>query len=123
MLLLDQVSEVAKKLPDERDRLLRQINASTWKQPSHKNLAYEIVSLVNVWHLDVYQTYVYMPEITTPVRYSDYSLEDGNTSGMDNLIETVCQEINEISPVLQFSLAGHEPISDATISIKIRSRF
>ena len=64
-----------------------------------------------------------MPEITTPVRYSDYSLEDGNTSGMDNLIETVCQEINEISPVLQFSLAGHEPISDATISIKIRSRF
>ncbi len=111
MLLLDQVSEVAKKLPDERDRLLRQINASTWKQPSHKNLAYEIVSLVNVWHLDVYQTYVYMPEITTPVRYSDYSLEDGNTSGMDNLI------------VLQFSLAGHEPISDATISIKIRSRF
>lgn len=123
MLVLNQVSEVAKKLPEERDRLVKEIYESTWEHENHKNLALKIVPLVDIYHLHVYEMYVYMTEISISVNYRDFDLENGNTLGMDTLIKTVCKEINEISPILQFSLAGHEPVSDTTISIKIRSKF
>lgn len=123
MLILDQVTEVANKLPEARDDLLKKIPESTWENESQKHLASNIVSYVNTYDLHAYGNYVFMSKIEFSVRYENLSLKNGDILEMEKYIKDTCKKINAISPILQFSLAGLSPISKKEISIKINSRF